>query len=66
MTVPCYINQHQSDIRAIKPGWYGVENNGKRSSGPFPTREEYFTRINPLVAGPQDDGPLDVRRMISD
>ena len=29
MTVPYYINEHQSDIRAIKPGWYGVENNGK-------------------------------------
>jgi hypothetical protein len=23
MTVPHYINEHQSDIRAIKPGWYG-------------------------------------------
>jgi hypothetical protein len=35
MTVPYYINEHQSDIRAIKPGWYGVENNGKLSSGPY-------------------------------
>ena len=66
MTVPHYINEHQSDIRAIKPGWYGVENNGKRSSGPFRSREEYLTRINPLVAAPQEDGPLDVQRMISD
>ena len=32
MTVPHYINEHQSDIRAIKPGGYGVENNGKLSS----------------------------------
>ena len=43
----------------------GVENNGKRSSRPFRSREEYLTRINPLVAAPQEDGPLDVRRMIS-
>ena len=62
MTAPHYFNEHEADIRAIKP----VENNGKRSSGPFPSRKEYFTRINPLVAGPQEDGPLDVRRMISD
>ena len=33
MTVPHYMNEHQSDIRAIKPGWYGVENNGKLSKG---------------------------------
>ena len=35
MTVPYYVNEHQSDIRAIKPGWYGMESNGKLSSGPF-------------------------------
>ena len=35
MTVPYYVNEHQSDIRAIKPGWYGMENNGNLSSGPF-------------------------------
>jgi hypothetical protein len=45
MTAPHYINDHQADIRAIKPGWYGVENNGKRSSGPFSSREECFTGI---------------------
>ena len=45
MTVPCYINEHQSDIRAIKPGWYAVERNGKLSSGPFPSQEECLTGI---------------------
>ena len=35
MTVPYFVNEHQSDIRAIKPGWYGMENNGNLSSGPF-------------------------------
>jgi len=32
MTVPYYVNEHQSDIKAIKPGWYGMENNGNLSS----------------------------------
>ena len=45
MTVPHYINEHQSDIRAIKPGWYGVENNGKLSSGPYPNQGECLTGI---------------------
>ena len=45
MTVPHYINEHQSDIRAIKPGWYGVENNGKLSSGPYPNHGECLTGI---------------------
>ena len=44
MTVPYYVNEHQSDIRAIKPGWYAVERNGKLSSGPFPSQEECLTR----------------------
>jgi hypothetical protein len=40
MTVPYYVNEHQSDIRAIKPGWYGMENNGNLSSGPFLSQGE--------------------------
>ena len=32
MTVPYYVNEYQSDIRAIKPGWYGMESNGKLSN----------------------------------
>jgi hypothetical protein len=35
MTVPYFINEHQSDIRAIKPGWYGMENNGNSHQGRF-------------------------------
>jgi hypothetical protein len=38
MTAPHYINENQSDIRAIKPGWYGVESNGNLSSGPYPNQ----------------------------
>ena len=43
MTIPHYVNEHQSDIRAIKPGWYGMESNGKLSSGPFPNQEKCLT-----------------------
>ena len=60
MTVPYYVNEHQSDIRAIKSGWYAMENNGKLSSGPFskpgemPHRnhsgEEQFSRIALVAA----------------
>jgi hypothetical protein len=45
MTVPHHINEHQADIRAIKPGWYGVESNGKLSSGPYPNRGKCLTEI---------------------
>jgi hypothetical protein len=39
MTVPYYVNEHQSDIRAIKP----LERNGKLSSGPFLNQEQCLT-----------------------
>ena len=45
MTVPHYVNEHQSDIRAIKPGWYGIESNGTLSSGPFPNQGKCLTGI---------------------
>mgnify|MGYP007111874319 CR=1 FL=1 len=45
MTVPYYVNEHQSDIRAIKPGWYGMENNGNLSSGPFLNEGKCLTGI---------------------
>ena len=45
MTIPHYVNEDQSDIRAIKPGWYGMESNGKLSSGPFPNQEKCLTGI---------------------
>ena len=45
MTVPYYVNERQSDIRAVKPGWYGMESNGKLSSGPFPNQERCLTGV---------------------
>ena len=37
MTVPYFVNEHKSDIRAIK-SWYGLERNGKLSPGRLQTR----------------------------
>ena len=45
MTVLYYVNEHQSVIRAIKPGWYGMESNGKLSSGPFSNQGKCLTGI---------------------
>ena len=45
MTVPYYVNEHISEIRAIKPGWYGIESNGMLSSGPFSNQGECLTGI---------------------
>ena len=45
MTIPYYVNEHTSDIRAIKPGWYGMESNGKLSSGPFSNKGKCLTGI---------------------
>jgi hypothetical protein len=40
MSIPRYINEDQSDIRGIKPGWYAGDDDGNLSSGPFSSREE--------------------------
>jgi hypothetical protein len=45
MTIPYYVNAHTSEIRAIKPGWYGMESNGKLSSGPFSNKGICLTGI---------------------
>ena len=54
MTIPCYINENKSDIRAIKHGWYAIEDDGNLSSGPFPSFEECVRRIR--LADERDDG----------
>jgi hypothetical protein len=32
---PHYVNTHQSDLRAIKDGWYAMDDDGNLVSGPF-------------------------------
>jgi hypothetical protein len=43
MTHPHYINEVLSDVRAIKPGWYAMDDVGKLYSGPFSSHEECLT-----------------------
>ena len=45
VTAPHYISDAKSDVRGIKPGWYGIEDKGNLSSGPFSSREECVKRI---------------------
>ena len=53
MIIPQYINENKSDIRAIKPGWYAIDDGGNLYSGPFPSRAECVS------AGTQPaDGPV--------
>ena len=44
MSIPHYINENKSDIRAIKSGWYAMDAGDKLSSGPFSSREECLSR----------------------
>jgi hypothetical protein len=37
---PYYINEHQSDMRGIKDGWYAMKKDGNLASGPFASRED--------------------------
>ena len=54
MTVPHYVNEHQSGIRAIKSGW----SNGKLSAGPYHqtprgnATPEFFAHAPWLRSGP--------------
>jgi hypothetical protein len=51
MTVPHYINEDKSDMRGIKSGWYGVEDDGNLSSGPFSSLEACVARITQPTNG---------------
>lgn len=49
--IPLYINEHQSDIRGVKDGWYAMDQHGNLSSGPFSSHDECLERITqPMVA----------------
>jgi hypothetical protein len=51
MTTARYINEHQSDMRGIKDGWYAIEDDGNLSSGPFSSREDCIKRITQPTNG---------------
>jgi hypothetical protein len=45
MTISHYINENQSDMRGIKPGWYAMDDDGNLSSGPFSSHEACLRRV---------------------
>jgi hypothetical protein len=51
MAIPHYINEDNSDMRSIKPGWYAKDDDGNLSSGPFSSREECLSRGTPPTNG---------------
>jgi hypothetical protein len=42
---PHYINELQSDLRAVKEGWYAMDERGNLLFGPFSNRENCLTRV---------------------
>jgi len=48
---PHYINECQSDLRAVKEGWYAADEHGKLLFGPFGSRENCQRKISQLVEG---------------
>jgi hypothetical protein len=60
-TVPYYIGETKSDMRGIKPGWYGIEADGNLFSGPFSSPEECVKSItqptNATMASKLQRGP---------
>ena len=51
MTIPHYINEDRSDMRAIKPGWYAMDDDGGLCSGPFSSHEACLKSINQPTTG---------------
>jgi hypothetical protein len=50
-STPHYINEHQSDMRGIKEGWYAIEHDGKLASGPFSSCEDCLKAIAQPTSG---------------
>jgi hypothetical protein len=44
-----HINEDQSDMRGVKEGWYTMDKEGKLTSGPFSSREDYRDRLRRVI-----------------
>jgi hypothetical protein len=44
-----HINEDQSDMRGVKEGWYTIDEEGKLTSGPFSSREDYLKGLRRVV-----------------
>ena len=47
--IPHYINERQSDLRAVKEGWYATDEHGILLFGPFSNQEKCLTRMSQSV-----------------
>ena len=45
MAIPHFINDDNSKMRGIKPGWYAMDDDGNLSSGPFASRDQCLLRV---------------------
>ena len=43
--IPHQVNERESDMRAIKEGWYAVDGNGNLTFGPYSSREDCASKI---------------------
>ena len=44
--VPHQVNERESDMRAVKEGWYAIEENGTLTFGPYSSREDCANKIS--------------------
>jgi hypothetical protein len=44
-----HINEDQSDMRGVKEGWYVMDKEGKLTSGPFSSREDYLKCLTRVI-----------------
>jgi hypothetical protein len=62
MTIPRYVNEDRSEMRAIKAGWYAMGEAGKPKSGPFSSHEECLSRSTQQT---HESGPSQLRSRLS-
>ena len=48
--IPHQVNERESEMRAIKEGWYAMDENGKLTLGPYFTREDCANKIGRSVS----------------
>jgi hypothetical protein len=45
MAIPHFMNDDDSEMRGIKPGWYAIDGDGNLASGPFSSHEQCLIRV---------------------
>jgi hypothetical protein len=44
--IPHRVDERESDMRAIKEGWYAMDENGNLTFGPYSSREDCTNKIS--------------------